>query len=96
MPCPSGVNIPQNFAILNNVSLEQSGLRRWMAKRGYRRLARSRDVVDIENPNGNASVCVRCGKCLPKCPQHIQIPDELEKVHAILGKRGRIADHYPQ
>jgi len=27
LPCPSGVNIPQNFAILNNVALEKSNVR---------------------------------------------------------------------
>lgn len=42
MPCPAGVNIPQNFAILNNVSMESSGVMRWMVKRGYRKLAGSR------------------------------------------------------
>jgi predicted aldo/keto reductase-like oxidoreductase len=33
-------------------------------------------------------------KCLKKCPQKIAIPDELEKVHSILAKRGRISDYY--
>jgi predicted aldo/keto reductase-like oxidoreductase len=94
MPCPAGVNIPQNFAILNNVSMESSGIMRWMRKRGYRRLVGSKDKLDKENPNGNASLCVRCNKCLEKCPQGIAIPDELEKVHAILGKRERIDKHY--
>jgi predicted aldo/keto reductase-like oxidoreductase len=95
MPCPAGVNIPQNFAILNNVSMEKSRIRRWMARRGYRKLAGSKEELDQENPNGNASLCIKCGKCLPKCPQEINIPDELEKAHAILGKRGRISDQYP-
>jgi predicted aldo/keto reductase-like oxidoreductase len=27
-----------------------------------------------------ASQCVRCEECLEKCPQHIEIPDFLEKV----------------
>ncbi|MBN1583371.1 MAG: aldo/keto reductase [Anaerolineae bacterium] len=94
MPCPSGVNIPQNFAILNNMSMEQNGLRRWMLQRGYKKLAGSQDKLDKENPNGNASMCIKCGKCLPKCPQQINIPDELGKAHAILGKRAKISDHY--
>jgi predicted aldo/keto reductase-like oxidoreductase len=95
MPCPAGVNIPQNFAILNNVSMESNRLMRWRVGRGYRKLAGSKEELDKENPNGNASICIDCGKCLEKCPQEINIPVELEKVHAILGKRGRISDHYP-
>ncbi len=94
MPCPAGVNIPQNFAILNNVSMERSRIMRWMARRGYKRLADSVEKLDKENPNGNASLCVRCGKCLEKCPQQIAIPDELEKARAILGKGERIGKHY--
>ena len=95
MPCPAGVNIPQNFAILNNVSMEGSRVRRWMVRRGYKKLTESEEALDKENPNGNASLCVSCGKCLEKCPQQINIPVELEKAHAILGKRGQISDHYP-
>jgi predicted aldo/keto reductase-like oxidoreductase len=94
MPCPSGVNIPQNFAILNNVSLEQSRIRRWMTRRNYRKLAAYRNKIDKENPNGNAAMCTVCGKCLEKCPQQINIPVELEKVHAVLGKREPIAKHF--
>jgi len=94
MPCPAGVNIPKNFAILNNVSMESSGFLRWRARRSYRRLSSSKDERSKENPNGNATLCVECGQCLEKCPQHIAIPDELKKVDAILGRRGKISDHY--
>jgi predicted aldo/keto reductase-like oxidoreductase len=94
MPCPSGVNIPQNFAILNNVSMEQSRMRRWQARRGYKKLAGSKEKLDKKNPNGNGSVCIDCGKCLEKCPQQINIPVELTKTHAILGKREKISKHY--
>jgi predicted aldo/keto reductase-like oxidoreductase len=95
MPCPAGVNIPQNFAILNNVSMESQWMMRTMIRRGYRKLVGSKEEVDKENPNGNASMCVNCGECVEKCPQEINIPVELEKVHAILGQRGRISQHYP-
>ena len=94
MPCPAGVNIPQNFAILNNVAMEKSRIRRWQVRRGYRKLVGSKEKLDSENPDGNASLCVTCGKCLEKCPQRINIPEELVKVDAILGKRGRVSEHY--
>jgi uncharacterized protein len=94
MPCPSAVNIPQNFAILNNVYLDNSNIRKWMTKRGYRNLAGSKEKLDKKNPNGNGSMCTKCKKCIEKCPQNIAIPDELEKVHSILAKRGRISDYY--
>jgi len=94
MPCPSAVNIPQNFAILNNVYLDNSNIRKWMTKRGYRNLAGSKEKLDKKNSNGNASMCTKCKKCIEKCPQNIAIPDELEKVHSILAKRGRISDYY--
>jgi len=94
MPCPAGVNIPQNFAILNNTSMGSGGMMRWITKRGYRRLTGDKNKVDKENPNGNASLCVRCNQCVEHCPQGIAIPDELEKVHAILGKREPIDKYY--
>jgi len=94
MPCPTGVNIPQNFAILNNVSLEQGWIRQFQVRRSYRKLAGSIDKLDKENPNGNALLCVNCGECLDKCPQDINIPVELEKIHAILGKREPIKKYF--
>ena len=94
LPCPSGVNIPQNFAILNNLSLEQGRFRYGQARRKYRRLVGDPSDLDTANPNGNALLCVNCGECLEKCPQEIQIPDELEKVHAILGRRERIENYF--
>ena len=87
MPCPEGVNIPQNFACLNNVSLETSRIRRLMARRAYRNLQGSRKKVDLDNPNGNASICIKCGICVEKCPQNIAIPKELDKVKKVFRKR---------
>ncbi len=87
MPCPAGVNIPQNFACLNNVSLETSRIRRFLARREYRKLQNSKKKIDINNPNGNATLCIKCNLCVEKCPQEINIPIELDKVKKILGKR---------
>lgn len=94
LPCPEGVNIPHNFAILNNLSLEQSRIRRFQVRRGYNKLAGTKEKLDKENPNGNGSLCVICGECLDKCPQEINIPLELERAHAVLGKWDPISKYY--
>ncbi|WNZ29191.1 MAG: aldo/keto reductase [Candidatus Bathyarchaeota archaeon] len=85
LPCPEGVNIPQNFACLNNVSLETSRLRRIMAKRAYKKLANTKDKLNKNNLNGNANLCIQCNQCVPKCPQQINIPQQLETVKQKLG-----------
>jgi len=94
MPCPSGVNIPGNFALLNNMSTESSWLRRFMNKRQYGNLAKNSEEVSVHNPNGDASLCTSCGRCIEKCPQHIQISSELKKAHQILGKNRKISEYY--
>ena len=94
MPCPVGVDIPGNFATLNNVSMETGWLMTYRARRKYNFFEKNPKKVDPEKPNGNASVCINCGKCLEKCPQHIPIPDELKKVDAILGKGKKSSDYY--
>ncbi|HMD67663.1 MAG TPA: aldo/keto reductase [Chitinivibrionales bacterium] len=87
MPCPSSVDIPQNFAFLNNkafgksVSL-QGRLVQWMITRNYRKLARNKKELVRRANRGSANLCTKCNACVPKCPQHIQIPQELEKVRA--------------
>lgn len=93
-PCPSGVNIPQNFALLNNLALEDSFRRRFTARRSYRKLAARPGDLLPDDSNGGALLCSDCGECLEKCPQEIDIPRELDKVQAILGKKEKIAALY--
>lgn len=94
LPCPSGVNIPQNFAILNNVALEKSNVRKWLHKRDYKKMANSPEKLDKAKSNGNASLCINCGICLEKCPQEINIPNELKNVNLILKKGKKISNIY--
>ncbi|HUI91278.1 MAG TPA: aldo/keto reductase [Chitinivibrionales bacterium] len=87
MPCPSGVDIPQNFALLNNKTGAatadfQGKVRQWLLTRNYRKLAKSKKDLPKKNNRGGAALCTRCNACIPKCPQKIMIPDELEKVKA--------------
>ncbi len=65
MPCPSGVNISQNFSALNYDRVW--GLKPY-AKSRYAQLG-----------GGKASYCIACGKCLSKCPQNIDIIHQLQQ-----------------
>ena len=69
LPCPVGVNIPENFKIHNSYKLSGNKNR---FKRSYDRL----------NDKQKASACVSCGLCVKKCPQKIDIPAMLKKVAA--------------
>jgi len=88
MPCPFGVNIPENFAIANAVNMKPNNFMdrgmRFVTKRKYKKLASTKEKVNKEVLNGRASLCTECGKCIPLCPQGINIPVELKKVHQFL------------
>jgi uncharacterized protein len=92
MPCPTGVDIPQNFALLNNKAFGSSGkfpgrIIQWLINRNYRRLAKNKKELSKKNNRGRASLCTHCNACVPKCPQNIKIPDELLKVKAVFENR---------
>jgi predicted aldo/keto reductase-like oxidoreductase len=91
MPCPSGVNIPENFASVNNANGPAS-LQQWIITRRYHKLTTKPQRVNHQEPNGAASLCIKCGVCVPKCPQGIQIPIELEKVDLVMGRKRKISE----
>lgn len=74
MPCPHGVNIPENFEEYNN-GMVHDDLK--TARLVYNRF------LDKE---GRADKCKQCGKCEEKCPQRIPISRLMPKVHAVLGE----------
>ena len=89
-PCPQGVSIPTNFAIMNNMvaggdSIVDNLFRRQI-QRNYNALAQSKKEREITGKEGSALLCVECGECIPKCPQSINIPEELKKVNEIICK----------
>ncbi len=73
MPCPEGVDIPVVFGHYNQYKLTGS-------LRGF-----ERNYANMEEGTRIDS-CIQCGLCMEKCPQHIAIPDELEKIEAELNK----------
>ncbi len=76
MPCPVGVQIPKCFDFYNKMHMFGNVME---AKFMY--TAFLSGMTTSDEP-GFASQCVACGTCLEKCPQHIAIPEFLEKVAA--------------
>ncbi len=69
MPCPQGVGIPGAFDNYNT---------------GYRfdHFDNARRSYMFATKSGHdASGCVECGQCSPKCPQNIDIPEQLKVAH---------------
>ncbi|MHA1510092.1 MAG: aldo/keto reductase [Promethearchaeota archaeon] len=99
--CPYGVNIPGCFAAVNTVSINDSnkgldlGLRLLQRIR-YRKMAKNKAHLVKKPNNGRASMCTNCEACIPKCPQHIQIPDELVKVVQVMEKRKSVKKTFQQ
>ena len=72
MPCPMGVDIPDNFSIWNKLGMfgqPDAVKQQWTAC-----------FPDAEK----ASHCVRCGKCEAACPQHLPIRDSLSRLQTEL------------
>ena len=89
MPCPHGVDIPGVFGVYNAVSDElmlpdpaskgknYKEKRKTFLKR-YATLAKGSD----------ASACISCNACVPKCPQHIRISEQLRMIHKLVKDLG--------
>ena len=90
MPCPRGVEIPGVFGVYNALSdelklpdpknkkaKEYKEQRKTFLKR-YATLA----------PGTDASTCVSCNVCVPKCPQRIRIPEQLRRIHKLVKELG--------
>ena len=66
MPCPTGVNIPDNFRAYNHESM-------------YGDFEGSKMMITAWMDEGErASNCIQCGQCEGKCPQNIEIIKHLE------------------
>jgi uncharacterized protein len=74
MPCPNGVNIPQNFAMYNDSFLFEDSQE--MNKFFYNQML---------TPEQKASGCFDCLICEGLCPQKLRISQLLKDVHQLLG-----------
>ena len=90
MPCPRGVDIPGVFAVYNGLSDElmlpdpankKDKDFKEKKKEFLKRYAKLSSGTD-------ASACVMCNACLPKCPQRIRIPDQMRKIHKLVKDLG--------
>ncbi len=75
-PCPNEVSISHIFNALQRYQIY--GVRE-QAKHLYSMIGKMPWA-----PGKDATACVECGECLEKCPQSIEIIDQLKKAHEIL------------
>lgn len=73
-PCPEGVDIPVCFEMYNNLYMSSNA-----DETKFLYAAMMSGALFAGEP-AFASQCVQCGKCLEKCPQHLEIPTILESV----------------
>ena len=86
MPCPNGVDIPGNFKVFNTASDE---LRIPDPAHPGKEFKQNRKVflkAFKDLGTGSADACIDCNACLPKCPQHIRIPDQLHMISNLVAK----------
>ncbi len=79
MPCKSGVNIPGNFSLYNDLFMFKDAEQ---IARIYNQLL---------SPEQKASNCTECAECEEHCPQHLKIMEGLKAVHQALS-RPNLAD----
>ena len=85
MPCPAGVDIPGNFKIFNSASdallTSDTGRKDVLEKRKA-----FLNLYNAQEEGIRADACINCNTCLPKCPQHISIPQHMERIRELAAK----------
>ena len=81
MPCPYGINIPGIFKFYNNSINNDT----YVMNKEQEDYAKARRKYLLEYDKAIPTVrqadhCINCGKCVPRCPQHIRIPRELQRI----------------
>ena len=85
LPCPQGINIPFVFG---NMNLHRVYGITKHAREEYARLYKPMEERDGEWERAfgvDVSHCVECGQCEAKCPQHLNIIQQLKDTHEAIG-----------
>ncbi len=77
LPCPSEIPIPEILR-LRNISIGYGQLE--FAKERYNLIGRAGHWWEEKD----ASFCLQCNECVPKCPSKLNIPDLLKQTHNLL------------
>jgi predicted aldo/keto reductase-like oxidoreductase len=77
IPCPEKIAIPRILSLYNLARVYDLGE---AAKKLYAEIGRTGFFARMNN----ASACNSCGECAEKCPQKLDIPEELAAAHAVL------------
>ncbi len=80
LPCPSEIPIPEILR-LRNISIGYGQLE--FAKERYNLIGRAGHWWEEKN----ASFCLECNQCLPKCPSKLNIPELLKQTHNLLAEK---------
>ena len=81
MPCPYGLDIPGTFRHYND-SLNEGRVNDNPATKDYRKLRREylNTYTQAVARERQADHCIGCGQCKIHCPQHIDIPAEMQRI----------------
>ncbi|MBQ8099537.1 MAG: aldo/keto reductase [Bacteroidaceae bacterium] len=85
MPCPFNVDIPANFAYLNKC-IEAGAIPASRQSGNYAKL-REAFLSNFDNsvPQKTQSLnCTECKHCVPLCPQHIKIPEQMKRINQLV------------
>ena len=81
MPCPYGLDIPGTFSHYNKM-LNEGKVNDNPDSKEYQRLRRSylKSYAEAVVRERQADHCIGCGQCLEHCPQHIDIPAQMQRI----------------
>lgn len=74
LPCPSNVAIPKIFSLYNEYYFTDDPKAQQITRFFY---------MGIMGGDKQANSCTQCGVCLDKCPQHIDIPNEMSRAAGV-------------